>query len=75
MWLACHGQDEIAAEVEWPRQTISDWIHDFADFANLSKSGKTLASHADENFIPPIYNVWKRRLPRGVTSSKRTAGG
>ena len=51
-WIAMSfaPREEIAAEVDWPRQTIADWIKDFTDFARLSESGKTLASHADEKF-------------------------
>ena len=61
LWLACYTQEEIAEAVGWERQTITDWIKDFADFGHMSESGITLANHADEKFERPIYNIWKQQ--------------
>lgn len=61
LWLACYSQDEIASQLNEPRQTVTDWISGFADFGHLSDSGKTLANHADEKFEKPIYNIWKQQ--------------
>ncbi len=37
LWLDCLTQDEIAAEMDAPRQTISKWLD--AQNANLSEMG------------------------------------
>ena len=47
--------------MDWPQRTVSDWIEEFSDFGKLAESAKTLASHADEKFEPPIYNIWKQQ--------------
>lgn len=60
MWLACHSQDEIAAAVETPQQTVADLVKTFTDSGKLSESGKAAANHATD-FEPPIYNVWKQQ--------------
>jgi hypothetical protein len=53
MWLACATQEEIAAAVETPRQTVTDWLTDFAESSANEESAKW------HGFEPPIYNVWK----------------
>ena len=61
MWLASYTQEEISKSLDQPQQSTADWIVDFTDLGQMSKSGKTLANHADENFETPIYNVWKQQ--------------
>ena len=61
MWLACHTQEEIAADVETPRKTVADVTDSFGEIGNLSESAKTLANHADPDFKPPLYNVWRQQ--------------
>jgi len=55
MWLSCHTQEDIAEVVGIPRQTISDWLNNFAENSVTEESAKWT------NFIPPIYNVWKKQ--------------
>jgi hypothetical protein len=55
MWLACHTQEEIAAAVEVPQQTIADWMKDFTE-----KSASDI-SVFPADFEVPIYNVWKQQ--------------
>jgi hypothetical protein len=54
------SQQAFAAHVGRERQTITDWIADFADFGKIAESHKAAASHATD-FDPPIYNVWKQQ--------------
>lgn len=65
LWLACWTQEEIAAAIEWPRDTVQNWLADFVDFAKVSESNKAAANHATD-FDVPLYNVWKQQ--------NRTAG-
>ena len=61
MWLACHTQDGIAEKIGVPQKTVDDWIKTFSDYGQMSDSAKTLASHTDEKFEKPIYNIWKQQ--------------
>lgn len=49
LWLACHTQDEIAAEVDCDQDTVSDVLRKMAD---LPKSVKPAADHLTD-FEPP----------------------
>jgi transposase len=60
LWLAGWTQAEIAEETGAPRQTVTDVLSKYADFGNLSESGKAAATHATD-FQVPIYNVWKQK--------------
>ena len=55
LWLACHTQEEIAAAVESPQRTISDWEGEFSEKLAADKSLNP------PDFDPPIYNVWKQQ--------------
>ena len=66
LWLACHTQEEIAEVVNVAQKTISDWSKDFSDLGKLSETAKTAAAFGD--FIPPIYNVWKRQVKTNEVS-------
>ncbi len=54
LWLACHTQDEIAAEVDCDKATVNRVCCEMAD---LPKCNKPAADHAVD-FETPIYNVW-----------------
>jgi len=58
MWLACYTQDEIAEATDTPRRTVADQINSFGETGQLSKSARTLAQFGDEDYTPPLYNVW-----------------
>lgn len=55
LWLACHTQEEIAAAVEVPQNTISGWEKEFIE--------KSAANNSifPADFEVPIYNVWKQQ--------------
>jgi hypothetical protein len=61
MWLSCHTQEEISERENLDRTVISDMGKGFVEFGNLSENHKTMASHADEKFDVPLYNICKRR--------------
>lgn len=56
LWLACWTVDEIAAECNCGKATISEVCSEMAD---LPESNKPAANHLTD-FTPPIYNVWKQ---------------
>ncbi|WP_087001436.1 hypothetical protein [Rhizobium sullae] len=75
-WLACWTQQEIAESKGMTSQAIGQVLKETADLPSLSKTEQTLASHADEAFKPPIYNVWKQQNPfrcRALTRGNRQA--
>ena len=57
MWLACYTQEEIAKEIGIAHPTVIEWTNSFVE----NSVGKESTKHAfeDENFKPPIYNIWK----------------
>jgi len=61
LWLACWTQEEIAADVAVSRESVSDSFGKVGKVADLTKSDRVVAEHADEHFDPPIYNIWKQR--------------
>ncbi len=62
LWLACHTQEEIAAQENVHKDTVSEICRKMAE---LPKSDQAVATHATD-FEPPIYNIWKQQ--------KKTAG-
>ena len=54
MYLACYTQEEIAAKVGTSEQPVKDALSVFLE--ELPKYPK--ASFLDENWKPPLYNVW-----------------
>jgi len=60
MWMACHGQEEIAERESIGQKTVDDVTKSLSGFGNLADSAKSLASHATD-FDPPIYNIWKQQ--------------
>lgn len=57
LWLACGTQEEIAEKENVSVQVVKDVVSDISE--NLPKNLKTLADHAEPDFVPPIYNIWK----------------
>ncbi|MBN1220086.1 MAG: hypothetical protein JXM69_14255 [Anaerolineae bacterium] len=55
MWLACHTQEEIAAEVGVSQQAIAIEIEEIQKNAELPKLVKVQFL---DDFEIPIYNVW-----------------
>jgi transcriptional regulator with XRE-family HTH domain len=55
LWLACRTQEEIAEQEGITKETVSQIIPD------LQKSDKPSVSHQEEEFEPPIYNIWKQQ--------------
>lgn len=58
LWLACYTQQEIAEAVGTSRESIDDEIQTFGNFGNASVSTKSLEFGRDNDWQPPIYNVW-----------------
>lgn len=56
MWLACETTDSIAKATELSETTIKEEVSSLLEA--LPKPTKVLADFADNNFAPPIYNVW-----------------
>lgn len=55
LWLSCHTQEEIAEECGVPRETARDIL---ADLEKIPISPKYLFQ---DDFDPPLYNVWKQQ--------------
>lgn len=55
LWLACHTQQEIAERINAPRQTVTEWVKDFAELSVADISAFS------SDFTPPIYNIWKQQ--------------
>ena len=66
MWMACHTQDEIAEATGSKQQTVGDEIATFTEIGNVSNFGKSLDFTRDNEFQPPLYNLW--------TFAKKTNG-
>jgi len=60
-WLACWTQEEIAASENIHKDTVSEICRDFPDLEKSDKSRATLATYAEPDWTPPIYNVWKQQ--------------
>ena len=64
MWFACYTQEEIATELNEPRQTIARDIDSLPILENFPKWAKILAEFDDQDendenkFQVPIYNLW-----------------
>lgn len=58
MWMACHTLEEIATETDVTDQTIANQIKETLNLESLPNLEKVLANFQNEDFTPPIYNVW-----------------
>lgn len=62
LWLSCHTQEEIAEECGIPRESARDIL---ADLEKVPISPKYLFQ---DDFTPPIYNVWKQQTKTAGSS-------
>ncbi len=60
-WLSCHTQEEIAAREGLSQDAISLILREFPILEKLVKPKQTLATHAEPEWEPPLYNVWKQQ--------------
>ena len=58
MWMACHTQDEIAEAVGVDKATISRDSETLLQIGNHSNMQQSLAKFNDNDFTPPLYNLW-----------------
>lgn len=58
MYLACYTQAEIAEDVGLSVMSINRDVEVYNKMEIFPNSYKLLASFSDEDFTPPIYNVW-----------------
>ena len=59
LWQACFTQEEIAARVDVPRQTLAEWLQSFSNESAPKNSGYS------PDFTPPLFNVWKQQTKSG----------
>lgn len=60
-WLACWTQEEIAEDEGISQDAVSLISREFPELEKLVKSAATLATYAEPDWTPPIYNVWKQQ--------------
>lgn len=60
-WLACWTHEEIADSEGMTRQAIDLIMQKFPELEKLAKSAATLATYAEPDWTPPIYNIWKQQ--------------
>lgn len=66
-WLACWTQQEIADAEGMTQQAMALLLQEIADLQKLVKPAQNAARHED-NFDPPIYNVWKQQTKTSGSS-------
>lgn len=58
MWMACYTQEEIAKAAGVTKETISEHLEVCQKMETFPKSDKLSANFQDEDFKPPLYNIW-----------------
>ena len=58
LYMSCHTQQEIADKLDIPRVTTLDIIKTIVENGQLSHFDNSLAFDKDQDFKPPLYNVW-----------------
>lgn len=58
MWMACYTFEQIAEAVGVSHPTVSRRVESFVQKGHVSNLNKTLSFDRDQNFTPPLYNVW-----------------
>lgn len=58
MWMSCYTQEEIQESSGIPRKTISDKVQTFGENGSTSVFAKSLSFERDNDFVPPLYNIW-----------------
>jgi len=56
LWMQCYTQEEISEEVGIDRNDVKRQIHDFGQNGHFSNMTKF---NFQDDFSPPIYNIWK----------------
>ena len=60
LWLACHTQEEIAERLGLVRESVAKVLVKLANWQKLPKP-KQHAADFEDDFKPPLYNVWKEQ--------------
>jgi DNA modification methylase len=60
-WLACWTREEIALSEDLSDGAISEIWSEFPELEKLTKPAQTLATYAEPEWKPPIYNIWKQQ--------------
>lgn len=55
LWMEAYTEDEISAVTQIPRQTLSGLLPKTEELPN---SAKVAANFQDQDFTPPLFNVW-----------------
>ena len=58
LYMSCHTQHEIADKLNIPQQTTADTIKTVTENGQLSHFGNSLAFDKDQDFTPPLYDIW-----------------
>lgn len=56
--MACYSEQEIADKVGIAQKTVSNKVENFSNFSQMAKITKLEATYQEEDFKPPIYNLW-----------------
>ncbi len=56
--MACHTQEEIAEREGIDKATVSRFVEESCNLANLPESNKLIANY-QVDYEPEFYNVWK----------------
>ena len=67
MWLACYTEDEIAAETEISKATVSEAIRKCSELDTWQKLN-IFANYQDPDWTPPLYDIWKRQEKTNKTN-------
>ena len=58
LYMSCHTQQEIADRLSVAQQTASRMIESFTQNGQLSVLSKSLSFDKDQDFTPPLYDIW-----------------
>lgn len=58
LYMSCHTHQAIADKLNIPRQTTTDTIKSLAENGSIADFGQSLAFDKDQDFTPPLYNIW-----------------
>ena len=56
--MACYSEQEIADEVGLAQKTITNSVSNFSNLNNFVQITKLAATYQEEDFKPPLYNLW-----------------
>lgn len=60
LWMACYTDAEIAAAVGLSRPAITSATGEMSDLEALPKLTKLRAEYNDEEWEPPLYDIWNQ---------------